>query len=123
MNSIYSAMRKLFREVIDIEWNFKKLPRPNKERHLPELLSQKDVLRIIRACPLLKHQSILVTLYASGLRSLSQISHEIKPTSRLKPKNSDIGGCRMLTKKLSIKILIKMALFCQTLTTQPVGFC
>ena len=69
MNSIYSAMRKLFREVLDIEWSFKKLPRPNKERHLPELLSQKDVLRIIRACPLLKHQAILVTLYASGLRS------------------------------------------------------
>ncbi|NND05253.1 MAG: tyrosine-type recombinase/integrase [Saprospiraceae bacterium] len=69
MNNIYSAMRKLFREVLELEWSFKKLPRPNKERHLPELISQQEVFRLIQSCRLLKHRAVLVTLYASGLRS------------------------------------------------------
>ncbi len=47
MNNIYSAMRKLFREVLNIEWSFKKLPRSKRERHLPELISQADVEKLI----------------------------------------------------------------------------
>lgn len=69
MNNIYSAMRKLFREVLGLEWSVKKLPRPQKERHLPELISQQDVFRIIQSCRLVKHRAVLITLYASGLRS------------------------------------------------------
>ena len=69
MNNIYSAMRKLFKEVLELEWSFKKLPRPKKERLLPELISQQDVFRIIQSCRLIKHRAVLITLYASGLRS------------------------------------------------------
>jgi integrase/recombinase XerD len=69
MNNIYSAMRKLFREVLNLEWSFKKLPRARKERHLPELISRQEVLRLIQACEHLKHQALLVTLYATGMRA------------------------------------------------------
>jgi len=69
MNNIYSAMRKLFREVLDIEWSYKKMKRPNKERALPELISKQEVSRLIQACDLIKHRAIMITLYASGLRS------------------------------------------------------
>ena len=69
MNNIYSAMRKLFREVLELEWSIKKVPRPKQERHLPELISQQEVFRIIQSCRLTKHRAILITLYASGLRS------------------------------------------------------
>jgi len=69
MNNIYSAMRKLFREVLELEWSFKKLPRPKRGRHLPELISQQEVLQIIQSCRLTKHRAVIITLYATGLRS------------------------------------------------------
>ena len=69
MNNIYSAMRKLFKEVLHIYWSMKKLPRPKKERHLPELISKKDIQKIICSCNVLKHKAILITLYATGMRA------------------------------------------------------
>ena len=69
MNNIYSAMRKLFREVLELEWSMKKFSRPRKERILPELISRQEVKRLICSCRHLKHQAILVTLYATGLSS------------------------------------------------------
>lgn len=70
MNNIYSAMRKLFREVLEIDWSFKKLPRPKKERTLPELISKTDVGNLIKGCEHnLKHQTIVITLYATGMRA------------------------------------------------------
>ena len=85
MNNIYSAMRKLFREVLQLEWSFKKLPRPNKERQLPELISQEDVFRIIQSSRIIKHRAVLITLYASGLRSAELCSLRL----------DDIDGQRM----------------------------
>lgn len=69
MNNIYSAMRKLFREVLNVEWSMKKLPRPKKERILPELISKKEIKRLITTCKLVKHKAILITLYATGMRA------------------------------------------------------
>ena len=69
MNNIYSAMRKLFKEVLNIEWSFKKLPRPKKERHLPEILSKQEIQKLIIGCKNnIKHQTIIITLYSTGMR-------------------------------------------------------
>ena len=69
INNIWSAMRKLFRQVLGLEWSLKKYLSPKKERHLPALISQEDVFRIIHSCQLLKQRAALITLCASGLRS------------------------------------------------------
>lgn len=70
MNNIYSAMRKLFREVLEVDWSFKKLPRPKKERTLPQLISKSEVGKLIKGCQHnLKHQTIVITLYATGMRA------------------------------------------------------
>ena len=69
MNNIYSAMRKLFREVLEVEWSYKKMRRPKRERILPELISKEEIRRMIKACKMLKHKVILATLYATGMRS------------------------------------------------------
>ena len=42
-----SALRKYFREVANLSWNIKKVPRPRKEDRLPEILSKEDVQKII----------------------------------------------------------------------------
>ena len=62
-------MRKLFREVLELDWSTKKLSRPRKERTLPELISREEVKRLLVSCNHLKHHAILVTLYATGMRS------------------------------------------------------
>lgn len=69
INNHYSAMRKLFREVLELDWNVKKLPRPRKERYLPELISKAEVLRIIECCKLIKHKALLAMLYGTGMRA------------------------------------------------------
>lgn len=74
INNIYSAMRKLFREVLSLEWNFKKLPRPKKEKILPRILSQTEVQKLINCISNLKHQTIMITLYATGIR-LNELRH------------------------------------------------
>lgn len=69
MNNIYSAMRKLFREVLNTDWSFKKLPRAKKERHLPEILSKQDIQKLIIGCTKnIKHQTMIITLYCTGMR-------------------------------------------------------
>ena len=68
INVLYSSLRKYYREVADIEWYVKKLPRPRRERKLPELISKSEVIRLIEHVPLYKHQVATALLYATGLR-------------------------------------------------------
>lgn len=44
------------------------IPRPKRDKLLPKVLSQNEVLRILTAPTNLKHRAILFTVYASGLR-------------------------------------------------------
>ena len=50
--------------------NFEKsgLQRPKKNRSLPAVLSQEEVILLIRATPNLKHRAIIALLYSCGLR-------------------------------------------------------
>ncbi len=73
-NCIYSALRKYFREVLDIEWSVKKLPRPRKDRILPEIISEQEVVQLIEHATIYKHQVLITLLYATGLR-LSEVLH------------------------------------------------
>jgi len=73
-NCIYSALRKYFREVLDIEWSVKKLPRPRKDRILPELISKEEVVQLIEHATIYKHQVLITLVYATGLR-LSEVLH------------------------------------------------
>jgi len=44
------------------------ISRPRKEKQLPKVISESDVLRMIRICDNLKHKFIISMLYAAGLR-------------------------------------------------------
>ena len=68
INGDYSAMRKFYREVRSLEWSFKKLPRPRKERSLPMIISQEEVKKLIESGSVFKHQVFLSFLYATGMR-------------------------------------------------------
>lgn len=47
---------------------FYEIDRPNKERKLPLVLSEEEVVRLFDVVNNLKHKAILVTLYSCGLR-------------------------------------------------------
>ncbi len=84
INGDYSGLRLFFREVMDLEWSFKKLPRPRIEKQLPRLISKQEVKLLIENASRYKHQVFITFLYATGLR-LSEV---------LRLKINDINGYR-----------------------------
>ena len=68
INCDYSALRKYFQNIINARWSIKKIPRPQKERTLPEILSQEEVVKLIEHAPTYKHQVFLTFIYGTGLR-------------------------------------------------------
>jgi integrase/recombinase XerD len=74
VNSDYSAIQKFFKNIVNLPWDLKKLPRPRKEKKLPSILSKEDVVKIIQAAPTFKQQVILTFIYVTGAR-LSEAIH------------------------------------------------
>jgi site-specific recombinase XerD len=52
--------------------------RPIKEKKLPEVCSEEEIITILKATPNLKHKSILMTIYSAGLRLSELVSLKIK---------------------------------------------
>ena len=67
-NTAYSALSFLYREVLMQPASLERLRRPRGGRQLPEILSQREVLRILDSLRNPKHRLILALLYAGGLR-------------------------------------------------------
>lgn len=74
VNSDYSAIQKWFKNVLILQWNLTKLPRPKKEKHLPFVFSREDIVKIIEAAPTFKQQVLLTLIYVTGVR-LSEAIH------------------------------------------------
>ena len=68
INCDYSALRKYFKEVLQLDWYLKKTPRPRREDALPTILSKHDVVRLINHASCFKHQVFITFVYATGLR-------------------------------------------------------
>jgi site-specific recombinase XerD len=67
VNQAISAY-KSFMKCYGVNRCLKTLPRPKRKELLPKVLSQEEVIRILRAPKNMKHRAILFTIYASGLR-------------------------------------------------------
>ena len=68
INQAISAIKFFYKEIypnIDINLNF---PRPKKDKKLPDVLSKKEVYKIINSLDNIKHKAILSLTYSSGLR-------------------------------------------------------
>jgi site-specific recombinase XerD len=85
VNSDYSAIKNWFINVLMLDWSLTKLPRPNKEKKLPSILSKADVVKIIEATPTFKQQVMLTFIYVTGARLNEAINVKIE----------DIDGSRM----------------------------
>ncbi len=68
VNQAFNALRFLYAELYKRPFVISGLPRPRKERTLPDILSQSEVSRIFQMVGNIKHRTMLMLAYASGLR-------------------------------------------------------
>lgn len=78
VNQIFNALRFLYVELYEKPFVIGKLPRPQKEKKLPDVLNEDEVLRIFKSVPNLKHRTMLMLAYASGLRVSEVVSLKIE---------------------------------------------
>ena len=68
VNGDYSAIKMLYKNVLNREWDEKKLPRPRSEARIPEVLSKEEMTVLIAAGHNFKHRVLMALLYGTGLR-------------------------------------------------------
>jgi integrase/recombinase XerD len=81
-----SALRFFYTKTLRKAWSVAETPYPKKQRRIPTILSQEEVARLIDAAGTAFHRTLLITLYATGLRCAE--------LTRLKV--SDIDSQRMM---------------------------
>jgi site-specific recombinase XerD len=86
INQLISALKILFVQVLGRDWDGVAIPRARKKFHLPVVLSPAEVERLLGVVTNMKHRTLLMLTYSSGLR--------IGETLAL--KTSDIDSHRMM---------------------------
>src|ERR1700751_3761450 len=81
-----AALRFFYIQTLKKAWSVAETPYPKKNHHLPAILSQEEVARLIDAAETPFHRALLMTLYATGLRR-AEVTHL---------KVSDIDSKRMV---------------------------
>jgi site-specific recombinase XerD len=81
-----AALRFFYVKTLKKAWSVTETPYPKKAVHLPTVLSQEEVARLIDATRLPLHRTLLMTLYATGLRR-AELAHL---------KVSDVDSQRMV---------------------------
>ena len=73
-NQTVCALRFFYRHVLHRDWIIEHIPYPRHEEKLPVVLSPAEVAAVFEATRNLKHRTILMTIYAAGLR-VSEVTH------------------------------------------------
>jgi len=86
INLTVNALKFYYEVVLEMPNRFYKIDRPRKSKALPAVIAKKEVYQIVSNCRNLKHKTMLVILYSSGLR-ISEL---------LNLKISDVNSARMV---------------------------
>lgn len=81
-----AALRFFYTKTLKKSWSIAETPYPKRALHLPSILSQEEVARLIDAARTPFHRTLLITLYATGARN-AELTHL---------KVSDIDSKRMV---------------------------
>lgn len=76
-NQIISAIRFLFIHILQKEQLLNSIPRPKKEYKLPVVLTQDEIILIIKSVDNLKYKAIFTLTYSAGLRVSEVVSLQI----------------------------------------------
>ena len=69
-----AALRFFFTKTLKKGWSAAETPYPKKAEHVPSILSQQEVARLIDAADTSFHRTLLMTLYATGVRR-AELTH------------------------------------------------
>jgi integrase/recombinase XerD len=86
-NQTVCALRFFYHDVLHRNWMIEHIPYPRHEQKLPVVLSPSEVAALFQSTPNLKHRTILMTIYAAGLRVSELINLQV----------TDIDSQRQLT--------------------------
>lgn len=67
-NQSINSIKFYYERVLGGQRKIYTIDRPRKEKILPEVLSEEEVIKILNATENLKHKAILMTIYSAGLR-------------------------------------------------------
>ncbi len=67
-NQTVCALRFFYHHTLHRDWMIEHIPYPRHEQKLPVVLSPSEVAAVFKATRNLKHRTILMTIYAAGLR-------------------------------------------------------
>ena len=81
-----AALRFFYVKTLKKTWSIAETPYPKRAFHLPSILSREEVARLIDAALIPYHRTLLMTLYATGVRR-AELTHL---------KVSDIDSQRMM---------------------------
>lgn len=112
-NQAVNALKFYYEKVLGGNRKFYYIDRPKKEKILPNVLSQEEILRILQSPENLKHKTMLWLTYSSGLRVGELL--ELKPSDidsdRMQIHIRSAKGKKDRFSILSIKILEMLKLY------------
>ena len=73
-NQTVAALRFFYRTTLQKDWNINRIPYQKTGRKLPVVLSQQEVRGVLDAPKNIKHQALMATTYAAGLRVSELVS-------------------------------------------------
>jgi integrase/recombinase XerD len=116
VNVAASALKFLFNVTLKRKAAEFAVPGPHQPQKLPQILSREEVMRVIEAAANPKHRTILLTIYAAGLR-LSEVCH-LKVTDidsgRMTLRIEQAKGAKDRYALLSPKLLKELRLYWAT---------
>lgn len=80
-NSIINSIKSYWERVLGLPKEIIKIPRPKKTKHLPNVFSQAEVIKLIESPKNLKHRLILLLIYSAGLRLSELINIRVRDIS------------------------------------------
>ena len=90
LNCAYSALKMYFEKIMFRKF-FTTIPRAKKEKHLPEILSKDEIIKMLSHLKNPKHHCIVSLLYGSGLR--------VGEVVRIKMKDVDLERMVLLVRQ------------------------
>ena len=74
-----AALRFFYVKTLGQTFMVEKIPYPKRPRHLPTVLSQEEVKRLLDATVTLKDRAVFITIYGAGLRVSEAARRRVRP--------------------------------------------
>ncbi|WP_196890107.1 site-specific tyrosine recombinase/integron integrase [Aureivirga sp. CE67] len=113
-NIVINAIKFYYEKVLGGKQTTYFIERPRKSRSLPEVLSETEIIKLLKGIQNLKHKAIVSLLYSTGMRLGELLSLRIKDVdfekNRIHIKNAKGKKDRYVPLSKRVKIVIKIYL-------------